>query len=65
MAKMKVRVKPGQVLSLIDGTYKAGDELLMEEKDAKSILGTCVSKVQKKKKKIDKPAKDEKETISS
>lgn len=73
MAKIKVKVKPGQILYTIDKTYKAGDELLMEEKDAEPILGTCISKVSKKKKKP-KPkfklnveeieiTEDEKETI--
>lgn len=68
MAKIRVKVKPGQVLSLVDGKHKAGDELMMEEKEAKPLLGSCLSKVQKKKKKPvptkPKPIKDEKETIS-
>ena len=59
MAKIKVRVKPGQVLKLVDGEHKAGTELLMEEKDAKPILGSCISKVAKKKKPKPKPVNDE------
>jgi len=78
MAKIKVRVKPGQVLSLVDGEHKAGTELMMEEKDAEPILDSCISRVSiKKKKKLkptsikpafvagkDKIPKDEEETVS-
>jgi hypothetical protein len=55
MAKIRVKVKPGQVLDYYeDGEIKrheAGDELLMEEKDAEPILGSCISRVAKKKSK--------------
>ena len=70
--KIKVKVKPGQILSLVDETYKAGAELDMDEKDAEPILGSCVIKVSKKKKKKPKSTpikeelpKDEEETIPS
>lgn len=68
--KIKVKVKPGQVLNLVDGTYKDGDELMMDEKDAEPILETCIERVWKKKEKKaeappadDESPKDEKETV--
>ena len=70
MAKIRVKVKPGQILSLVDGTYKAGAELDMDEKDAEPILGSCISKIgrarpepkPKTPSKKQEPA-DEKETV--
>ena len=61
--KIKVKVKPGQILSLVDGTYKAGAELDMDEKDAEPILGSCVSRVSMKKKKKSKSAPKKQELI--
>jgi len=49
MAKIKVRVKPGQVLEYYEGNeikeYIAGDVVVMEEEDAKPILGSCITKI--------------------
>lgn len=67
MAKIKVRVKPGQVLDTYeDGEvkeYTAGDELDMDEKDAEPILGSCVSRISMKKKKKSKSAPKKQELI--
>jgi len=59
MGKIKVRVKPGRALDTIEGgievKHTAGDEFLMDEDEAKPILGTCLTRVHKQKKKKSDP----------